>query len=100
MGAGQDPRDAIRRLLLPEARNGLATGLVLGMGRIEGDAAIVLLLLGGTLGFENGSGWWHPSNALGTLRGTGTTLTAYIYNTSPAGELPSIIPSRTAPLSF
>jgi phosphate transport system permease protein len=93
---GKTRATTIRRLLLPEARNGLATGLVLGMGRIAGDTAIVLLLLGGTLGFENGSSWWHPGNALGTLRGTGTTLTAYIYNTSPAGELPSISKSYGA----
>jgi phosphate transport system permease protein len=66
------------------------------MGRIAGDTAIVLLLLGGTLGFENGSSWWHPNNLMSTFRGTGTTLTAYIYNASPAGELPSIAKSYGA----
>jgi phosphate transport system permease protein len=93
---GKTRATTIRRLLLPESRRGLATGLILGMGRIAGDTAIVLLLLGGTLGFENGSSWWHPNNLMSTFRGTGTTLTAYIYNASPAGELPSIAKSYGA----
>jgi phosphate transport system permease protein len=93
---GKTRATTIRRLLIPESRRGLATGLILGMGRIAGDTAIVLLLLGGTLGFENDSSWWHPNNLMSTFRGTGTTLTAYIYNASPAGELPSLAKSYGA----
>ena len=39
----------VRRVLLPAARPGIATGTALGMGRIVGDTAIVVILLGATL---------------------------------------------------
>ena len=39
----------IRRVLLPGARPGIATGTTLGMGRIAGDTAIVVILLGASL---------------------------------------------------
>jgi len=72
----------IRRVLLPGIRPNVATGAVLGMGRIIGDTAIVVVLLGATLQTS-------PENGvplLGFLRGTGSTLSSYIYNNSPAGE--------------
>jgi phosphate transport system permease protein len=72
----------IRTVLLPAIRPGLASGIVLGIGRIVGDTAIVVFLLGETLKNE-------PANGvplLGTLRGTGSTLTSYVYKNSPAGE--------------
>jgi phosphate transport system permease protein len=72
----------IRRVLIPAARPGIATGTALGMGRIAGDTAIVVILLGGTLRLQEQSG----TPILGDLRGTGSTLTAYVYNNSPAGE--------------
>jgi phosphate transport system permease protein len=86
---GKTRATTIRRLLLPEARSGFATGLIIAMGRIAGDTAIVVLLLGGTLTFEKASAWWYPGNLFSTLRGTGSTLTAYIFNTSGAGDLPA-----------
>ena len=52
------------------------------MGRIAGDTAIVVVLLGATLQLDAGGG----APVLGTLRGTGSTLTSYVYNNSPAGE--------------
>ena len=72
----------IRRVLLPSLRPDVATGSVLGMGRIIGTTAIVVLLLGASLQTspENGT------PLLGFLRGTGSTLTSYIFNNSPAGE--------------
>jgi phosphate transport system permease protein len=79
---GKDKISTIRRVLLPASRKGIATGATLGMGRIAGDTAIVVILLGATLTLE-------PQNStpvLGTLRGTGSTLTSYVYNNSPAGE--------------
>jgi phosphate transport system permease protein len=79
---GKDKISTIRRVLLPASRKGIATGTTLGMGRIAGDTAIVILLLGGT-------GQLEPQGTtpvLSTLRGTGSTLTAYVYNNSPAGE--------------
>jgi phosphate transport system permease protein len=72
----------IRRVLLPSLRADIATGATLGLGRIIGSTAIVVVLLGATL--QN-----SPENGvplLGFLRGTGSTLPSYILNNSPAGE--------------
>jgi phosphate transport system permease protein len=79
---GKDRASTIRRVLLPGSRSGIGTGVTLGMGRIIGDTAIVVILLGATLTLDK------ESNApiLGTLKGTGSTLTSYVYNNSPAGE--------------
>ena len=72
----------IRRVLLPSVRSNVATGVTLGVSRIIGDTAIVLLLLGETLHIEaQGS-----VPGLNVLRGTGSTLTSYVYDNSPAGE--------------
>ncbi len=72
----------IRSVLLPAARPGIASGIVLATGRIIGDTAIIVILLGNSLKNEpNGS-----VPLLGTLRGTGSTLTSYVYGDSPAGE--------------
>jgi len=72
----------IRRVLLPSVRSNIATGTTLGVSRIIGDTAIVVLLLGETLRLdEQGS-----APVFGLLRGTGSTLTSYVYGNSPAGE--------------
>ena len=42
----------IRRVLLPSVRSNIATGVTLGVSRIIGDTAIVVLLLGKTLHIE------------------------------------------------
>jgi phosphate transport system permease protein len=72
----------IRRVLLPSVRSDVATGATLGMGRIIGSTAIVVLLLGDTL--QNSPQGSVP--LLSFLRGTGSTLTSYIFENSPAGE--------------
>jgi phosphate transport system permease protein len=72
----------IRRVLLPTARPGIATGTALGMGRVAGDTAIVVILLGASLQLSGAGG----GPAISTLRGTGSTLTSYVYSNSPAGE--------------
>jgi phosphate transport system permease protein len=72
----------IRRVLLPSVRANISTGAALGMGRIAGDTAIVIVLLGATLRLESQGG----VPGLDVLRGTGSTLTSYVYNNSPAGE--------------
>lgn len=79
---GKDRISTIRRVLLPASRRGIGTGVTLGMGRIVGDTAIVVILLGASLQIspENGTPVW------GLLKGTGGTLTTYVYNNSPAGE--------------
>ena len=79
---GKTKAATIRRVLLPSCRPGIATGTVLGMGRIVGDTAIVVILLGATLQLQRVDG----PPLLGDLRGTGSTLTSYVYNNSPSGE--------------
>jgi phosphate transport system permease protein len=79
---GKTRAATIRRVLLPTARPGIATGTALGMGRIAGDTAIVVILLGASLQLSGVGG----GPVVSTLRGTGSTLTSYVYNNSPAGE--------------
>lgn len=79
---GKTKASCIRHVLLPAIRSNIASGLVLGMGRIIGDTAIVTILIGVTL--QNEAVGNVP--VIGTLRGTGSTLTSYVYNNSPAGE--------------
>ncbi|MDR2357769.1 MAG: ABC transporter permease subunit [Oscillospiraceae bacterium] len=86
MALGATKWRAVFRVSVPAARRGIVTGAVLGMGRIMGDTAIVWLTLGGTLRMTGPQPWYAPSNWLDTLRNTGSTLTSYIYYTSPAGE--------------
>lgn len=79
---GKTKAATIRRVLLPAARPGIGTGTALGMGRVAGDTAIVVILLGSTLQILNGSN----GSPFGLFRGTGGTLTSYVYYNSPAGE--------------
>ncbi len=74
----------IRRVLLPGIRPNIATGVTLGIGRIVGDTAIVFLLLG--VGAAERIEPQGGLPGLNVLRGTGSTLTSYIYSNSPAGE--------------
>lgn len=71
-----------RRVLLPAARPSVVTGAMLGAGRVIGDTAIIVLLLGATLRFN------APGDVpiLDTLRGTGSTLTSFVYQNAPTGE--------------
>ena len=79
---GKTRATTIRRVLLPAIRPDIASGIVLGMGRIIGDTAIITILLGATLTNQAVGG----VPLIGALRGTGSTLTSYVYNNSPAGE--------------
>jgi phosphate transport system permease protein len=79
---GKDRISTIRRVLLPASRRGIGTGVGLGMGRIVGDTAIVFILLGGSLQTDPEGG----VPILNVLKGTGSTLTTYVYGNSPAGE--------------
>jgi phosphate transport system permease protein len=72
----------IRRVLLPSVRSNIATGVTLGISRIIGSTAIVLILLGATLRIETQG----SVPGIDLLRGTGSSLTTYIYDNSPAGE--------------
>jgi phosphate transport system permease protein len=73
-----------RRILLPAARPQVATGAMLGLGRIIGDTAIIVVLLGATQNFAPVEGVGFPLNY---LRGAGTTLTNFVYEASPTGNL-------------
>jgi phosphate transport system permease protein len=84
----------IRRVLLPSVRSNIATGMTLGISRIIGSTAIVLLLLGDTLRTETQGSL--PGVSL--LRGTGSALTSYIYDNSPAGE--SAAPQKAYAAAF
>jgi len=75
----------IRRVVLPSAAPGIVTAAVLGMGLAAGDTAIVWLTLGGSINMAVDN-WWNPSQWVEVLRGTGSTLTTYVYFNSPAGE--------------
>jgi phosphate transport system permease protein len=79
---GKTRATTIRRVLLPSIRPSIASGATLGMGRIIGDTAIVVILLGSSLRLEGAGG----APVLSTLRGTGGTLTSYVFENSPAGE--------------
>ncbi len=72
----------IRRVLVPNVRSNIATGSTLGISRIIGSTAIVLILLGGFLRFETEGSF----PGINVLRGTGSSLTSYVYYNSPAGE--------------
>lgn len=80
---GKTKASTIRSVLLPSIRPNIGTGMALGMGRIAGDTAIVVILLGATLRMQPIEGGLP---GLDVLRGTGSTLTSYVYNNSPAGE--------------
>ena len=79
---GKTKATTIRRVLLPSVRPSIASGITLGMGRIIGDTAIIVILLGASLHTEGAGG----PPVLSILRGTGSTLTSYVKENSPAGE--------------
>jgi phosphate transport system permease protein len=81
---GKTKAATTRRILLPACRPQVATGAMLGLGRIIGDTAIIVVLLGATQNFGPVEGAAFPFNY---LRGVGTTLTNFVYEASPTGNL-------------
>ena len=79
---GKTKLTTTRRVLLPAARPSVVTGAMLGVGRIIGDTAIIVLLLGATLRFQPAG----ELPLLSELKGTGSTLTSYVYANAPTGE--------------
>jgi phosphate transport system permease protein len=79
---GKTQATTLRRVLLPSIRTNIASGVTLGIGRIVGDTAIVVILAGGTLQLTGTGG----TPVLSILRGTGSSLTSYVYYNSPVGE--------------
>ncbi|MBC7765302.1 MAG: phosphate ABC transporter permease PstA [Hyphomonadaceae bacterium] len=86
LALGASKWHTIVKVVLPSAKNGIITAIILGMGRIIGDTAIVWLCLGGTLRMTGVQPWFSPENWMSTVQNTGSTLTSYIYFMSPAGE--------------
>jgi phosphate transport system permease protein len=83
-GVGKTKAATTRRILLPTSRPQIATGAMLGLGRIIGDTAIIVVLLGATQNFSPVEGVPFP---LDYLRGAGTSLTNFVYESSPTGNL-------------
>jgi phosphate transport system permease protein len=81
---GKTKAATTRRILLPTCRPQIATGGMLGLGRIIGDTAIIVVLLGATQNFAPVEGAPFPLNF---LRGAGTSLTNFVYEASPTGNL-------------
>jgi len=81
---GKTKAATARRILLPSSKPQIATGAMLGLGRIIGDTAIIVVLLGATQNFAPVEGAPFPLNY---LRGAGTTLTNFVYEASPTGNL-------------
>jgi phosphate transport system permease protein len=79
---GKTRATTLRKVLLPSIRPSIASGVTLGMGRIIGDTAIVVFLLGFGMQLSGAGG----APGLSTLRGQGSTLTTYVYSNSPSGE--------------
>jgi len=73
----------IRRVLLPAVRPDIITGSMIGAGHAIGDTAIIVILLGDTFQLQGAGG----VPLLGTLRGTGSTLTSYVFDNAPTGDL-------------
>jgi phosphate transport system permease protein len=76
----------VRKIILPSAGPGIMTGIILGMGLIAGDTAIIKLCVGNTITMSGAEQWWLPQNWLATITGQGATLTTYTYYSSAAGE--------------
>jgi phosphate transport system permease protein len=79
---GKTRATTLRRVLLPAIRTDVTAGVTLGIGRIIGDTAIVVILAGGTLQLERTG----SVPVLSILRGTGSSLTSYVFYNSPLGE--------------
>ena len=78
---GKTKAATIRSVLLPTVRSNVAAGVTLGASRIIGDTAIIVVLVD-SLRVETGSG----GPLLSLFKGTGPTLTSYVFDNSPAGE--------------
>jgi phosphate transport system permease protein len=75
-----------RKIILPAAAPGITTGIILGMGLIAGDTAVVKLCIGDNMVMTGSDKWWLPWNWLHMLLGQGSTLTTFTYYSSAAGE--------------
>jgi phosphate transport system permease protein len=70
---GKTKTATTRRVLLPAARPSVLTGTMLGLGRVIGDTTLT----------NDPSG---SAPILSALRGTGSTLTSYVFYNAPTGD--------------
>lgn len=73
----------IRRVLLPSTRPSVISGTMLGAGHVIGDTVIILFILGDSYTLQPAGGF----PLIGLLRGTGSTLTSFIFDNAPTGDL-------------
>ena len=73
----------IRRILLPASRPSVITGTMLGAGHVIGDTAIIVFLLGDTYKLQPAGSF----PLLNLLRGAGSTMTSFIWDNAPTGDL-------------
>jgi phosphate transport system permease protein len=73
----------IRRILLPATRPSVITGTMLGAGHVIGDTAIIVFLLGDTYKLQPAGSF----PLLNLLRGAGSTMTSFIWDNAPTGDL-------------
>lgn len=78
LGMGATKWDMIRTILLPCARPGILTGVILAAGRIVGESA-ALLLTAGSAGLLPGRGRGLPAEMAERLLQSGGTLTVELY---------------------
>jgi len=76
----------IRKIVLPSAAPGIMTAIILGMGLIAGDTAIVKLCVGNSMVMTGADQWWLPWNWGKMLIGQGSSLTTFTLYSSPAGD--------------
>jgi phosphate transport system permease protein len=74
------------KIVLPAAGPGIMTAIILGMGILAGDTAIIKLCVGDSMVMTGSAQWWLPWNWMAALHGQGSTLTTFTYYSSAAGE--------------
>jgi phosphate transport system permease protein len=80
---GKSKITTIRRVLLPSVRPSVITGSMLGFGHALGDTAVIVLLAGDTQVIQ---GVGHIP-IISAFRGTASTLTSYVFDNAPTGDL-------------
>jgi phosphate transport system permease protein len=79
----------VRKIILPSAAPGIMTAIILGMGLIAGDTAVVKLCVGDSMVMTSADQWWLPQHWLSTVLGQGSSLTTFTYYASSEGNAPT-----------
>ena len=89
MALGASKLRVIFSILLPCAMPGIATAIVLAMGRIVGETAALLFTVGV-------SGFRLPEELFGQIMGQGCTLSLFLYTSAMEARDPISVPYATA----